>query len=98
MQNCDADETLGELMATPPATLWDYRRLGNAMDFRAYPALSKRNAKKALCDGRVVWMSKWALSLWDDRRNIKHWKMFAESVEVLNIVSINNEWQLATEE
>jgi hypothetical protein len=78
--------------ANQTATLLDYARSYNIVEFRAYHELTKNNAPKALFDSRVVWMSAFALSLWDDRSDMEFWRRFAAQVEVVQITSIRKEW------
>jgi hypothetical protein len=59
------------------ATLLDYARAGNAVEFRAYHELTRNNAPKALFDSLIVWMSAYVLTLWDDRKDAASWRRFA---------------------
>jgi hypothetical protein len=81
----------------PPAevaTLLDYRRAGNGIEFRAYHELTKNNARNALFDSRVMWVSAYVLTLWQDRRDVASWKRFAANVEVIQITSIQRDWPM----
>jgi hypothetical protein len=74
------------------ATLLDYARAGNAIEFRAYHELTKNNGRRGLFDSRVVWMSAYVLSFWNDRSDVAAWRRFAAQVEVVQITSIRKEW------
>jgi len=74
-------------------TLLDYARAGCHIEYRAYPMLTKTNARKALFDGKTVWMSRYALELWNDRRDKSAWRRFAAVVEVIGITSVSKDWE-----
>ena len=77
---------------TGTQTLLDYRRAGNGIEFRAYPELTRHNARRALWDSRVMWVSAWVLDLWHDRSDMAAWERFASCVEVVPITSIRKDW------
>jgi len=74
-------------------TMLDYARVQDQFECRAYPMLTKTNARKALFDGKVIWMSKHVLSLWNDRRDKAAWRRFAAVVEVIGITSVSKDWE-----
>ncbi len=81
---------------TPPhiQTLADFRRSQVEVGL----SVKMKGAKRALFDGRVLWLSSGMHRLWGDRSDMRFWRIFCESVVVENVRSIDKDYRVAFEE